>query len=266
MDAPKFIQGDSAVLPFADDTFDCFVTSPPYFGQRFYGDDERETGRGDLDIYIEEQVTMMAEARRTLKPTGVAWYNVADTASNSGGAGGDHSKGSKQGIRKYRQGDMKLPGNQWGLVPYRLALAFQAEGWLIRSMIVWDKMRTHPESLKTARRPGYQYETIIMMVKHKSYRFYDDRLVERGNIWHFRPSNGKQHVAPFPDELPRRCILPSTEPGDLVLDVHSGTGTTARVAESLDRYGFGVELYADVVHDAASRENPMNLAPTTRRE
>ena len=259
MYGPKFVIGDAAELPFGDNTFDCHVTSPPYFGQRFYGDDEREVGRGSLDEYIAAEVDAMREVYRVLKPTGTSWYNVADTASNSGGAGGDHVSGAKKGIRKYRQGDMGIQGSQWGLVPYRLALGFQSAGWLVRSVIVWDKGVLHPESLKHARRPGYGYEVILMLAKSSSYKFYDDLLVERGNIWHFKPSYGKDHVAPFPDELPRRCIEPSTDPGDLVLDTHSGTGSTARVAESLDRCGVGVELYPEVALNAAGRDNPINM-------
>lgn len=64
-------------------------------------------------------------------------------------------------------------------------------------------------------------------------------------MWHFPPGgNGDPHLAPFPDELARRCILPTTLPGDLVLDPFSGSGTVPRVAEQLGRRAIGIELYA----------------------
>jgi DNA modification methylase len=88
-----------------------------------------------------------------------------------------------------------------------------------------------------------------MFSKHvksvKDYKFYFDRLEEKGNVWHFGPeSSGDKGYAPFPDELARRCILPSSNPGDIVLDPFSGSGTTVKVAEDLGRRGIGVELYA----------------------
>ncbi|HRE00419.1 MAG TPA: site-specific DNA-methyltransferase, partial [Ilumatobacteraceae bacterium] len=63
--------------------------------------------------------------------------------------------------------------------------------------------------------------------------------------------DGDPHLAPFPDELARRCILPTTLPGDVVFDPFSGSGTIVRVAESLGRIGIGTDIYAgrpDLIH------------------
>jgi hypothetical protein len=80
---------------------------------------------------------------------------------------------------------------------------------------------------------------------HHRPRFYPTALTETGSVWHFKPGgSGPAHLAPFPDELARRCILPSTLPGDIVLDPFHGSGTTARVAEAHGRRGIGVDLYA----------------------
>ena len=83
-----------------------------------------------------------------------------------------------------------------------------------------------------------------MLVKQRQYRFFPERLEERGDVWHFPPSQSRRaHLAPFPEELPRRCILVSTEEGDLVYDPFVGSGTTVRVAEKLGRVGVGLDLY-----------------------
>lgn len=253
------------------------VTSPPYWGKRVYGDSPDEIGSGQSLIeYIRELTSMAHHWRPSLADDGVMWVNIGDTYAGSGGAGGDHTSGSKQHIRKYKQGQaaailpMARPGllsnePEWGtsnamlaggqlcLVPFLLASHLQGDGWLIRSMIVWDRGRTRPEDLSHVRRPGDgQHEMILMATKSKRVKFDAKRLPEgeRGTVWRFPGGSSNKaggrggHVAPFPDELPKRCILSSTDPGDVVFDPFAGSGTTLRVAEELDRVGIGCDLYS----------------------
>jgi DNA modification methylase len=120
-----------------------------------------------------------------------------------------------------------------------------AQGWRLRSHIVWDKDRVRPESLAHVKRPLIQWEPILMFSPGTHHRFYPEGLVERGNVWRFPPNaTGDKGQAPFPDELARRCILPSTREGEVVLDPFCGSGTTMRVAEELGRRGVGLDLYA----------------------
>ena len=75
-------------------------------------------------------------------------------------------------------------------------------------------------------------------------KWYPSALTETGSVWHFPPGgSGDPHLAPFPDELARRCILPTTLPGDVVFDPFAGSGTVPRVAHQLGRRGIGLELY-----------------------
>jgi DNA modification methylase len=244
------IRGDSLSLPLADDSVDCIVTSPPYFGSRAYGEHEAEVGRPrqSLADYLRDLLAAFAECGRVLRTDGLLWVNIGDTASGSGGAGGDYNPGGrKEGRPKFKAGPSGLPPMQWCNIPARLSIGMQAQGWLLRSHVYWDKGRIRPEDLNHARRPGVSHEEIFMFAKHRSHRFYPERLEERGNVWHFPPNtrtNGNH--APFPPELPKRCILPSTEPGELVLDPFAGGDTTAKVAEELGRRGIGVDLYAGV--------------------
>ena len=245
----QIIYGDArAPLLFAENSFDCVVTSPPYFGLRAYGQSSREIGQGNLDDYLIDMRTVAGNLRSWVKPTGTLWLNLGDTASGSGGAGGDFSSsGSKKGIPRYKQGDAGLPKGQWCLVPERVAMVFQEEGWLLRSSITWDKGTTRPESTKHVRRPGVSSERIFMFVLSKEYYFdyhAQELLADRGDVWRFPPARGKrQHMAPYPDELVRRCVSLSTSPGDYVLDPFVGSGTTPRVAERLGRVGVGVDIY-----------------------
>jgi DNA modification methylase len=236
-------------LPFPDGMFHCAITSPPYWGLRSYGDDEGELGRSgqSLDEYLSELVTICAEVRRCLADDGLFFLNVGDTASGSGGAGGDYNDGgSKEDRPKWKQGDSGLPPRTWCNVPGQLALRLVEDGWLLRSEIVWDKGRERRESLAHVKRPRPAHEMIYMLAKQTPYRFFPDELTETGTVWHFPPeSSGKKGQAPFPDELPRRCIEIATEPGDWVLDPFAGSGTTNRVAETMGRKAIGVDLYAE---------------------
>lgn len=259
-------------------TVQCTVTSVPYWGLRTYGDDPAELGRENLQDYLDHMVTVFAQVRQALTRDGLLWLNIGDTAAGSGGAGGDYidrgdtGRNAPDERRTYRQGrpvvrvhrpadlgvdltlEQLIPG-QWCNIPGRLAAALQADGWLLRSWVTWAKTTSNgralirPESLKHANRPGVSSEVILMLAPHTDRsRFYPRRLVEAGNVWHFPARTGRYvGPAPFPDELPRRCIIPSTLPGDLVLDPFAGSGTTLRVAAALGRPAVGIDLYADEV-------------------
>jgi DNA modification methylase len=234
----------AANTPLLDGSVHTIVTSPPYFGLRAYGDDPQEVGRGDIDQYLDDMAACAIEWRRLLDDGGVLWLNLGDTASGSGGAGGDYNRGGgKDGKPKWRQGASGRAPMQWLNVPHRVVEVFVECGWLYRSCITWDKGRLRPEDLRHARRPGISSEFIFMLAKTREHRFFPDRLVERGNVWRFPPARGRNHLAPFPYELPGRCIPLTTEPGQVVLDPFAGSGTTMDVAESLDRVGIGCDLY-----------------------
>ncbi len=235
-----------------DDSIDCVVTSTAYWGKRSYNQDygveqhEDEMGRGSLDAYIEEQAALGKEMWHLLRDTGTYWLNLGDTNSGSGGAGGDHNiGGSKENIARYKQGDVgDLAPRQQLLIPWRVALVLQEQGWLVRKVITWDKGVVKPEDPKHVRRPRFSSETILMLVKSWDYTYHHEREEEPGDVWHFPPYRGpRKGPAPFPDELPARCIALSTNQGQVVLDPCAGTNTTGRVAEWMGRRWISTDLY-----------------------
>ena len=224
--------------------FQSIVTSPPYYALRAYGDSDGEIGRGDLSGYLTSMFECAIEWRRLLADDGLLWVNIGDTASGSGGAGGDYNRGgSKEGRPRYRQGYTGRDPMQWLNVPHRVVEEFVAAGWLYRACITWDKSVLRPEDLGHARRPGVSHEFLFMFAKDRKHRFYPEHLVERGSVWHFPPSRGRRHQAPFPLELPLRCIPLSAKPGDWVLDPFVGSGTTLNAALQLGCNSVGVDLY-----------------------
>lgn len=234
------------------------VTSPPYLAQRQYGSDVHEIGREtSLAAYVTTIGDVFDECRRILVPGGHAWLNIGDKANTSGGAGGDWSKGTTKARRDGggpgKFNDDTFAESTYLDVPGAVVADLLRRGWRLRMPIIWNKTRQAPESLQHVRRPRFQHEMIYLLTptprkrnqRDPSPRFWPSMLTETGSIWTFPPGgNGDPHLAPFPDELARRCILPSTMPGDVVLDPFSGSGTVARVAESLGRRAFGIELYA----------------------
>lgn len=252
MNDPRVIYGDArqpGLVP--DGSVQTVVTSPPYFGLRQYGESPLEIGRGSQDDYIRDIVAVMDSMWLALADDGIAWVNLGDTAAGSGGAGGDFNKsdGSKRDLPRYKQGLTTVPKGQWIMIPQRVALALQDRGWYLRQWITWDKSQLRPESAAHTKRPGISSEVILMLTKNTKYKFNHAFLktqgMDQGNVWHFAPVRGKrQHMAPFPDELPRRCIELSTDVGDTVLDPFVGSGTTINVAEDLGRHGIGFDIYS----------------------
>jgi hypothetical protein len=121
-----------------------------------------------------------------------------------------------------------------------------------------------PESLAYANRPGVSSETILLLAPGPGRSVFDPAgLAEAGDVWHFAPVRGQAgrgHAAPFPDELARRCILPSTRPDDLVVDPFHGSGTTGRVATALGRRYAGADLYAAPI-DVSARPRRSDPRP-----
>lgn len=257
--AVTIIQADARRIPFGYDTFQTIVTSPPYFGLRRYGESELEIGTESLEDYMSSLAHVGEEMYKVLRHDGIAWVNLGDTASGSGGAGGDWKTGSRGEHLKWKQGKSGIPRGQWCLVPQRAAIMFQEQGWYIRSVITWDKMRDRPESIKHVKRPLVRSETILMMTKVSSgYRFRADALKRiwkaegldgtPTDIWPIFPARLPGHTAGFPPLLARLCIMASTEVGEFVLDPFAGTGTTMKVAHDLRRHGYGLDLYPHYSH------------------
>ena len=159
-------------------TFQTCVTSPPYYGLRDYGLDGQIGLEDTPDAYIARMVEVFREVRRVLRDDGTLWCNIGDSYnSTQKGSGGTRSfQGSNAGFlygsRKFNGGDAKekdLIG-----IPWMMAFALRADGWFLRSAIVWAKPNPMPESVRD--RPTSAYEMVFLLSKRAAY-FYDAEAI-----------------------------------------------------------------------------------------
>lgn len=242
----------------------CCVTSPPYWGLRDYDHSAQIGAESSPEEYVENLVGIFREVRRVLTDDGTFWLNVGDGYARNGGTGNCGPNAQVGNTKKLIQRRNCTVPACWGLkdrdlmgLPWRVAFALQADGWLLRSKITWVKKAPMPESVKN--RPSNATEEVFLFSKTPTY-YYDNQAVreETGanlkNYWLLGPdSSGTPHPAVFPKELARRCILLSTRPGNVVLDPFSGSGTTGLVATELNRNAVLIELNEEYAAQSKTR-------------
>jgi DNA modification methylase len=295
--------------------------------------------------YTAKLVAVFREARRVLRKDGVCFVNLGDSYYGSWAnySGGDRGAGKQrpivkgsqaqnpvwEGLEEYRPAatfkhEMLKPKDLVG-IPWRVAFALQADGWWLRSDIIWAKPNPMPESVTD--RPTKSHEYIFLLTKSERYYFDQDAVRENvsesqigrirndkfgGKSWQERQQHSEggtyetrrsgndsaaqenfseslngytggmgdqqagrglqvlehrrneadqqtsrnirsvwniatqpyaeAHFATFPEELPKRCILAGSKPGDTILDPFGGSGTVGKVALELGRRAILIEL------------------------
>ncbi len=283
---PVILIGDvrARLRGLPDASVDCVVTSPPYWGLRDYG----IAGQIGLEPTLAEHLAVMVEVfreiRRVLKQHGTVWINYGDcyaTTPNGRPANevvnddrtfrdkpfstiGPIYQPNKKARGSFQSGDRQTHHESAGrivaggylkskdlcMVPNRLAIALQDDGWWVRSEIIWNKTNPKPESVFD--RPAAVHEKIWLLTKSEAY-FYDAQAMKEPvtgtanarrkdgenkpakgstwgnnragtwketyvpdmrngrNVWTFQIEGAKEaHFATFPRELARRCITAGT--------------------------------------------------------
>lgn len=286
-----------------DGCVQCVVTSPPYWGLRSYLSDDHDDKSMELGSeatpaeYLENMVAVFAEVKRVLRDDGTLWLNMGDSyagAPSGSFDSGNRGKGQEGGEFRANKafntaiGSLK-PKDLCGM-PWRLAFALQADGWYLRSDIIWHKPNPMPESCTD--RPTKSHEYVFLLTKRPRYYFDAEAVKEaatcdrvRGPAEHPCPdTNGnsglarrdsggtrnirsvwtiptapypKAHFATYPPKLVEPCIKAGCAEGGTVLDPFCGSGTTGAVALKLGRRFIGIELnaeYADLAIERISSE------------
>jgi len=144
MELNKMYQGDalSILRTFPDDSIDCFITSPPYWGLRDYNTDGQIGLETTFQEYINNLCNIFDEVRRTLKKEETCWVNIGDVYSGGDGSNHNGSSGSvkqKKGINTERNIQLNhiLPDKCLCQIPSRFAVEMTNRGWILRNEIIW---------------------------------------------------------------------------------------------------------------------------------
>ncbi len=180
------------------------VTSPPYFGLRDYDTMEQLGAEKKVADYVSNLVTLFDRLRPALADDGTLWLNLGDSYSGSGkgrNADGSVTKGGgKQDTNTGSQlgtlvkDSSGLPPKNLIGVPWRVALALQDDGWILRSDIIWAKPNPMPEPVQD--RPTKSHEYLFLFAKQGSY-YYDAEAISEaatvdGVTWETRKERGER--------------------------------------------------------------------------
>ena len=264
---------DARSLPIPDNSVDCVVTSPPYWGLRDYSTEGQLGLEETPEEWVTNLVAVFREVWRVLKPTGTLWMNLGDSYS-----------------------DKQLTGQPW-----KVAFALQDDGWYLRSDIIWSKPNPMPESARD--RPTKAHEYVFLLTKSPRYYYDADAIRERHADWErgahgervgsgdderpqpgvrtgtfnakdrhgadraYNPSGRNKrtvweiptqpypeaHFATYPEKLVEPCILAGCPQDGVVLDPFVGSGTTLAVAQRLGRRGIGTDISKEYLQLAEKR-------------
>lgn len=188
MELNKIYEDDSLMLlrQFPDQFFNTCVTSPPYWNLRDYGVPGQLGLEDTPEEYIANMVEIFREVRRTLRDDGTLWVNIGDSYAGGGNGGGGSF--AKDGIRTAEPGTDKNKATRHGKrgaingikskdmvgIPWMLAFALRADGWYLRSDIIWSKPNPMPESVID--RPTKAHEYLFLLSKSPQY-YYDSYAI-----------------------------------------------------------------------------------------
>jgi DNA modification methylase len=267
----KILQGNciDKIKELDDNSIDCVVSSPPYFGLRDYGVDGQFGLEKTYQEYVANTVKVFETFKPKLKNTATIWWNVGDSYLN------------------YKNLIM---------IPNRVAISLQDIGWYIRSEIIWHKPNPMPESVRD--RPTSCHEKIWLITKNKKYYYDADAIKEdsiyapnkthekerpkgyykgkwscpekgsrhdgsfkairekrnKRNVWTIPTKPFKHaHFATFPPKLIEPCIKAGCPEGGIVLDPFGGSGTTGIVAALNNRNAILIELNEEYINIAKKR-------------
>jgi site-specific DNA-methyltransferase (adenine-specific) len=248
----QVIQGNSKKMPFPDNCIQLVVTSPPYNASKAYDEDL------SLGEYLQMLHDVFAECYRVLSPGGRMVVNVANL-----------------GRKPY------IP------LSSHINLMMHEIGFLARGEVIWDKSASAGSScawgsFQSASNPClrdiHEYLLIFSKGDYKLPRTKTERadgridtiskesfIGQTKSIWKFPTESAKRvsHPAPFPVELPKRCIEMYTFAGDIVLDPFLGSGTTAVAAKMTGRKYVGIDLseeYCAIAEDRLTQTSTDNTS------
>lgn len=199
MDINTVYLGDAldVLRQFPDESIDCCVTSPPYFGLRDYGSDGQIGLEQSPEDYIAKLVDVFREVRRCLKNDGTLWVNTGDTYATGSAARRQQSKNPGVGANNEKaQNSVPRVGTPSGCktkdligIPWMLAFALRSDGWYLRQDIIWAKPNPMPESVTDRCVKSHEY--IFLLAKSERY-YFDHEAIQEEAVTQIDPRIGKR--------------------------------------------------------------------------
>ena len=258
--------------------------------------------------YVDNMVKVFREVKRVLKNDGTLWLNLGDSYNNYRPGGTSQPKqtltNNNGSVVSYsgKRNNKSITLKEKDLVgiPWRVALALQADGWYLRQDIIWHKPNPMPESVTDRCTKSHEY--IFLLTKSARYFYDNDAIAEKTltmdnsdrdrdltklnningqprhggfqhnqyqtrnkrSVWTINTKPYKDaHFAVFPPKLPELCIKAGSSEGDVILDPFFGSGTTGWVAQRLGRKWIGIELNPEYIKIAEKRFLQRELFTTT---
>ena len=169
-----------------DNSINCCVTSPPYWGLRDYGVEGQLGLESTPEEYVAKMVEIFREVRRVLRDDGVVFLNLGDSYFGSSMTGGTNSieSSAKRKGRMFKkpsnctpkQGKNQLKPKDLVGIPWMVAFALRADGWYLRQDIIWHKPNPMPESVKDRCTKAHEY--IFLLSKNRKYYFDNEAIKE----------------------------------------------------------------------------------------
>ena len=257
----RIYQGDvvDRLQDLDNDSVQCVVTSPPYWGLRDYGEDKQLGMEDTPEEFVNNLVEVFREVKRVLRDDGTVWLNLGDSFLNK----------------------------QLGCIPFKVAIALQQDYWILRQYIIWHKPNPMVESVRDRCTKAHEY--IFLLSKSPKYYFDNEAIKEdakfpdgpntpksikavdgvysknlqkiganpkrnKRSVWTVttKPFKGA-HFATFPMDLIEPCVLAGCPEGGTVLDPFGGSGTTGIVASNHNRKAVLIELNTEYIEIAKQR-------------
>lgn len=262
-----------------DNSVDCCITSPPYWGLRDYGHEEQLGSEKHFKDFVNNLCNVFDEIKRVLKDTGTCFVNLGDTYNG------------------YKAGNSKteLPNKSLCMIPERFGIEMIDRGWTLRNQIIWHKPNQMPQSATD--RFTVDFEKIFFFTKSSIGYYFEQQLEpytkpldrwggtdlepDGKSEWdegtgqtsyrkrNMRPNpdgknmrtvwsintepNSEAHFATYPQRLVERMIKAGCPENGVVIDPFFGSGTTGIYARKANRNFIGFELNPEYAKIAENR-------------
>lgn len=269
----KIICGDvlKVLKTLQADSVQCVVTSPPYFGLRDYGVDGQIGLEKTSEEYVSKMVSVFAEVRRVLREDGTLWLNLGDSYAGSCGNGykqtidaenRTNAGGNDESLRKItgRDDGALKPKDLCG-IPWRVALALQADGWWLRQDIIWHKPNPMPESVTDRCTKSHEY--IFLLTKSAKY-FYDAEAIKEEAAY-----NGRNDEMMKGSDKYKEGYVPNQTPQTIAASGHARwqkNDDGLRVRNKRSVWTIATNSYPDAHFATFLEEIPLNCIKAGSKE